>query len=89
MSKDKWYNDIFEINESKAGKPYIRFTEDAEAFGAFQERIRPGGVISLKDFHGEIDKSVELNKITKEKGEELHSKLEFKIFTADLGPNQD
>jgi len=89
VAKNKWYNKVVQVLESKAGKPYIKFTDDEEAFNELVSRLTPGGAIFLKDHQEELDNSLAEGKLTEPQHKDLSEKTSFVIFEGDIGPSQD
>ena len=77
---EKWLNNVATINESKAGKLYIKIDEDFE--------VKKGDTLVLKKKADEIDESVTAGKISSERGEELKQTLHFIKYSVHKPPRQ-
>lgn len=85
----KWLNDVVQINKSKAGKIYIKFTDNSEVLEEFKSRLKPGGMISCKSKQTELDEALEAGRISEERHEELVDKLSFIKYVGHMGPDRD
>ena len=84
-----WLNGVGQILISKAGKPYLKFTEDKELIEQFKSRISAGGTVMLKKKEDQLQELVERGKKSQEEVDTLKEKLSFIKFDLSMGPNQD
>lgn len=65
-------NQIATVTENEKGTIMLKFEKDIQ--------IKAGDKFFLNDVHAGIDKSAADGKISKDKADELHKKLDFKLF---------
>jgi hypothetical protein len=77
---EKWINNFGTINQSKAGKLYIKFNEDAD--------IKKDDVVFMQKKTDEIDDKVSRGVITEEEGENQKEKFHFIKYVLTKPPRE-